>query len=265
MTDYTIPVEADEQANNALALVERALAVSIIITDREYGSAGTMLMEIKQLAKGILDTELSITRPINDGLKKIRDFFRVPRQRLGDAELALENARAAYRRQVEAQKREAERIAEAAARKERDRLELQAAKLEEDARKKREAEEAKARALEEAGNVEKAEATRRASEDKAKVTAQRAAALRHVKDTWPTAPIVHREAPKTLGVHTVTRWSARVVDKSALIKAVAAGQVPETVLVPDMVALNRMAVALKEQLNYPGVVPESTQTESVRT
>lgn len=263
MTEFTIPAEADKQAYQAMSVVKRALSL-VIDDDGAYNGAGTMLSELRAQAKELEAIEKGITKPINDGLNKIRDFFRIPRNRVTAAMQSVEAARCSYRSMVKEQRREAERVAQEAARKERERLEREAAKVEEDARKKREAEEAKARELDEAGKAEKAEAARRASAAKQVISSERAAALRHVADSWPKNPIVYREAPKTKGVHTVTRWAARVTDKSALILAVASGSVPEAALTPDMTFLNKMAVALKGELHYPGIEAYSTETESVR-
>ena len=263
MTEYAIPAEADQQANHALTLVDRAIAI-VISTDTEYGTSGQLLQEVRAKYSELDRLEKSITKPINDGLRKIRDFFRVPKSRLESASESLERVRSDYRTKVDAERREAERIAQEAARKERERLEREAAAHEERERKKREAEEAAAKALEDAGKSERAEAARLASAEKARISAARAAALRDIKESFPTAPIVHREPPKTQGVYTVVRWSAKVIDKAALISAVAAGQAPDSVLTVNLVALNQMAVALKDQLHYPGVQAVKTETESVR-
>jgi hypothetical protein len=60
-------------------------------------------------------------------------------------------------------------------------------------------------------------------------------------------------APKVAGIAMRDLWSAEVFDFTALIKAVAAGQVPAACLLPNQSALNQQARALKTDMNYPGV------------
>lgn len=60
-------------------------------------------------------------------------------------------------------------------------------------------------------------------------------------------------APKVSGIAQRENWSAQVDDLMQLVKAVAAGQVPPEVLLPNMVVLNQQARSLKQSLKYPGV------------
>ena len=55
------------------------------------------------------------------------------------------------------------------------------------------------------------------------------------------------------GVTLVTRWKAEVTDLRALCRAIGEGVVPVECVVPNLVTLNKMAVALKQSLGYPGV------------
>lgn len=64
----------------------------------------------------------------------------------------------------------------------------------------------------------------------------------------PPAPV----AAPTIGRKPVDYWSARVVDKMALVKAVAAGKVPLTALEPNMVYLNATAKQLKAEFRCAG-------------
>ena len=77
----------------------------------------------------------------------------------------------------------------------------------------------------------------------------------HAADAVRTAPVVVAEvaeAPEG-GVETRAIWRAEVTDMMALVKAVAAGQVPITILAVDTKALGAVARSLKQALNYPGV------------
>ena len=56
------------------------------------------------------------------------------------------------------------------------------------------------------------------------------------------------------GSFTTTRWSAEVVDKMELIKAVSSGKVSADYLDVNLPALNKLAVQLKkEDLGIPGI------------
>lgn len=69
------------------------------------------------------------------------------------------------------------------------------------------------------------------------------------------APIIQPVAPRPDGISYREYWSAQVTDLFALVKAVATGQQPVTLLQPDQVALNKMATALKGAMIIPGVRP----------
>jgi hypothetical protein len=64
----------------------------------------------------------------------------------------------------------------------------------------------------------------------------------------PTPPI-----PRAEGVGFVDRYSAVVIDLSALVKAVAAGEQALDLLQPNMTALHGLARSLKDGLRIPGV------------
>jgi len=66
--------------------------------------------------------------------------------------------------------------------------------------------------------------------------------------------IVKKDVPKIQGGPTFsTRWSAEVVDIVALCRAIADGKASKELVLPNMVALNKLATALKSTMNIPGV------------
>ena len=67
----------------------------------------------------------------------------------------------------------------------------------------------------------------------------------------PRTPLV--PPPRAAGVSFSTRWSAEVTDLLTLVKAVAGGQAPLSVLTPAMPVLNAMARDEHDRLNIPGV------------
>lgn len=74
-----------------------------------------------------------------------------------------------------------------------------------------------------------------------------------------TAPIetpvvtVQRSTPKVVGVSFSVRWSAEVVNLMELVKAVADGKANIEYLQANTVTLNRVAIALKSNMDVPGV------------
>ena len=79
----------------------------------------------------------------------------------------------------------------------------------------------------------------------------------------PPPPVQKAEKPK--GVSTSKRWRAEVYDKMALVQAIAAGDVPLTLVDPNMTALNQMAVALNDQMQIAGVKAMAKTVVSGRT
>jgi hypothetical protein len=73
------------------------------------------------------------------------------------------------------------------------------------------------------------------------------------------------EAPiAASGVSYRANWKAEVIDLMALVKAVAAGQMPTTVLLPNMTALNQMAKAYHNTQAIPGVRQFNDVTQAKR-
>lgn len=71
-------------------------------------------------------------------------------------------------------------------------------------------------------------------------------------------------APKISGVSFREDWTAEVVSLPELVRAVASGQQPMTLLAPNQVALNQLARALKGAMAVPGVRAVSSRTAAVR-
>lgn len=82
----------------------------------------------------------------------------------------------------------------------------------------------------------------------------------------PITPVVFaKTVPKANGVSFTSRWKAEVVDLAALVAAVVAGKVPLAAIEANTMFLNRQAVALKNEMKYPGVQVREEQTVAVRT
>jgi hypothetical protein len=193
-----------------------ALAVCYDIVSPEMREAASFdLKNVKALYKQVDEQEKAITRPINEGLKRVRAMFAQPKEWLSNAETTLKGEclrwdSAESRKRAEAAA-EAARIADA----ERQRLEAAA---------KREAE---------AGNAETAVAI-----------AQAAAFV-------APAPVV--EAPKLAGESTREQWSAECVDIVELCRGVVEGKNPPESVLPNMVFWNGAARSFKKSFAFPGM------------
>jgi hypothetical protein len=157
----------------------------------------------------------------------------------------------AYARAMGAYEVEQERIrrdAELAAQRERERLEREERErvAAEERRLQAEAEERQLAAAAEAearGDMETAERIASAPIE-TPVVAPRPVFV-------PVAPVAPK--PTASGISFRDNWSAEVINPMALIKAVAAGLQPVTLLLPNMPALNGLARSLREAMNVPGV------------
>jgi hypothetical protein len=215
MTTQTHESEVQRLTAESQAILEVAQDFKIV-TVAHYEDAAADLRAIKAKAKELDDLRRSMTRPLDDAKKRIMSLFERPLSLLTQAESGIKRAILAYRNEQERIRALEEARLREVARKEQERLMARAAK---------------ATAM---GKDEKAEALEEQAQN-------------------VLVPIVPLMEPKISGISTRQTWHAEIVDKAELIRAVAAGQVPDVVLVPDMPVLNAQARALKAALNYPGV------------
>lgn len=180
-------------------------------------SAGEDLRAVKALAKQVDEKRLTITRPINDGLKEVNALFKPAKNWLAEAEQILKAKILAFQN-------EQERIAR----------ELQA-KVDEEARKEREKLEKKAAKAEAKGKEDKAEELREEAETR-------------------VAPMITSAAPKLEGIATRKTWKVKVTDKQALLKHIVHVRPDLLPLVKiDLSGLNAQARSLKGELVLPGL------------
>lgn len=194
-----------------------------VSTAEHYALAGEKLKGIKALLKKVSDSFDPIIQKAHAAHKEAVARKKEHETPLLEAERLYKRGMIDYQQEQERRAREEQARLEEAARKEREKLEAQAAKAE-----------AK-------GKVERAEELKTRAE-------------------MVAAPVVVSETPKVSGISTRESWRAVVFDKMALIKAVAEGKVPDTILMYDQAALNALARSLKTGLNYPGVRAETFQT-----
>jgi len=210
--------EIDQAAQAAVSgteIVLRQAQALTITTNENYQGAAQTLREIKTRWKDIEDERKRILFPFDEARKRIMDLFRPAQDNLERAESLLKAGINTWVQEQARLQREAEAAAEELARKEREKLQKRADK-----------------ALE-AGHIEKA------------------AALEGAADNVTAAPVA--APPKAFGVSRRTVYRAELVDKVALIQAVAVGDVEAEALEVNTVYLNRAVQLRKDGLNWPGV------------
>lgn len=214
------------QAENMLSIAREVKITSVV----EYQGAASQLKTIKAKAKELEETRKGITSPMDEAKKRVMDFFRAPLQFLSDAEQIIKRGMIAYDLEQEKKRREEEALLRELARKEQERLEKAADK--------------KATKAEGKGEIEKAD---------------------EIRNNVPIIPmpILPAGTPKISGITKRTVWSGTVIDKMALIRAVAAGQAPASLLDINTTVLNQMARALRGEMAYPGVKAVETQQIAV--
>jgi hypothetical protein len=112
----------------ASALILREAQTYKVTNAVDYAEAGEVLKRIKSQQKKLDEEELKITRPINAGLKALRDLFRGPKALAAEAELLVKRAMLAYSDEQDRLRRIEQTKADELARKAREKLEAQADK-----------------------------------------------------------------------------------------------------------------------------------------
>lgn len=233
-----ITPEAQAAASEATEVAE--IANSLVIDSQDmYELAAEHLKAIKAAAAKIDETRKSMTRPLDQAKAAIMDFFRPYADRAAEAEAGLKRNMLSYQQRVEAERRaEAERL--------RREEEARRAEEQKEAERLAAAERERAAAAIESGDMAAAEA----AAEEADAIEMHAAAVAAMPVHVP-APTV--AAPKAAGVSTRDNWKAEVVDFGALIAHVAANPSMQHLLLPALPELKKLAAALKEGANIPGV------------
>lgn len=252
-------------ASTAVVLAGQAQAALSSATDlvidspTMYELASDELRNIKALQKTVEDRRTAITGPLNAALKAVNDLFRAPKDFLDRAEATCKRSMIAYTTEQERIAAEARRVAEEAARKERDRLAAEQREQERIAREAAQAAERAQREAREAAARGDAEAAARAQEEARQQTEAAQSAQAEAHATAVTAEVVSiaptvAEPAKVTGISGRVNYGAKVDDLLTLVKAVAAGTAPLECLCANEKFLGAQARAFKKAGPlYPGV------------
>lgn len=265
-------------AETQTAVVARATAL-VVSNAVELDAANELLKAIKSAIVQLELKRTTITKPLDATKKAIMDFFKPPTERLQEAERIVKQQKIGpYLQRVEAERQAEERRLQEAAEKERQRIAAESrrkeeqaaaarAKAEQEARDRQkqaeEAEERRRKAEAEGNAVAAAKAAAEAAKAqeqarnallngsaKADELQAQAHAKMEVSQGIATPTVERSEGPK--GLSARKKYDAEVVNKMALIKAIAEGVAPATLLKVDETALRQYATAVKEGFNLPG-------------
>lgn len=247
-------------------LAERSynIATAVVVDSTEMlDIAGDELRDIVTRRKQIEDLRLTLTRPLDASKAAIMNMFRVPTDRLAEAERMLRDGITTYqhaeREKAEAARREAE--AEAAAeRAEQERIERAA----QEAQNKAEEEVIAARKAGDAAAIEAAQAAARQAES----AADEAREQIDLADIAPPTSIAAART-KTAGIGNRQNWKAEVDDFKKLVlaaakRAEAGDDFLLGFLLPNDKALNAAAKSMQRKLVIDGVRVYAEDILSVR-
>ena len=197
-------------------------------SNASFEVAADELKAIKSKIKELDSDRKAITKPLDETKKRIMDLYRKPLAFLTQAETYLKRSMLSFQQEQEKLRRAEEAKRQELARKEQERLQ------------------------------------KRADQAAASGKSEKAEMLQEQADTVPT-PMVYASKPQTSGISTRKTWYAEVTDSKALLQAVLDGRAPISVVSINMQVLNKMAVALKNEMNYPGVVAKVKEDIAART
>lgn len=230
LPERTVTLAFAPETTQELTGAERSLMLAkdfVVDSPEMYTVAGSELRDVKTRYRQLDDMRKSLTHPLDVLKRQWMEFFRPAMESLKEAEKIYKKTMLAYDDEQERKRREEEARLREQARKEQERLEKRA----ELARQK--------------GREEKAEE------------------LQQQAESIPT-PIVSTPKPTAPGISTRTLWRVRITNKMELIQAVADGKAPSDVLDVNMKVLDKLAVALHENLSYPGVEVYSEKSMASR-
>lgn len=246
-------IETEEVETKALSIVDQAKAV--VVTDaKTYTAAGMMWKAIKDMMKEVDDTFDGIIKKAHEAHKEAIAKKAKYYQPLDLASRQVKKLMSDYDLEQERIRRaEEERLAAIARAEEEARRKAEQERLEAERKAEEDRLLAEAVAAEARGDKETADALTAAAEESNEQIKEVAAAI--AQEPIYVAPVVvPKTTPKMAGGPVYREvWAAEVVDIKALCMAVATGKASTECVSGNMVALNRMAVALKGTMNIPGV------------
>lgn len=228
VAEVNLPDTARDQMRDVQGMVVMARGFTVE-SQEDYNEAADLRKQLKSRRKVLDDERKKVVQPLDKIRQTVQGWFKPALDAIDSGVAVLDRNMGTWYQEQERKRREAER-----------RIREQQEREAEQARK----------------NAEK-----KAERLRAKGDEDRAQEVIDQVEQAPPPPAPVLSGPnQPEGTHARKYYKAEVVDKRKLIAAVAAGEVPDDVLVPDMKVLNGLARSLKQSLKYPGVrVVEDTK------
>lgn len=209
-----VPEDDSKNISQIVAMVEVFKGLKVTSRD-ECDYASSSLINIKSKVKALENRRKEITKPIDEAKKSVMDLFRPATDALKQIESIVKPKIVEFELKVQEQER-----------KER-------AAAEEKARKAREKAEAAAEKAREQGKDEKAD-----------MLEQKAATI---------VPVVPVAQPKSKGVSMRKTWKAEVTDVQKVCAAIAAGEIPASIIEFKAAELNAFAKTWQNNKQFEGL------------
>lgn len=223
--------------------LEKFAASYTVTTPEQYAAGADDLRNVKAQQKKLEETRTSLTKPINESLRRLNDFFKAPAEKLAGIERTIKGKLVAYQDEQDRLRREAQRRADEEATAARRKAEAEAAAARAKADAEAAALRAKAEAEAAAGNAAEAAKLAARADTKLEKAEVKAQAL-ETAAAQTVAPIVQAETPKVTGVATRKVWKFEVTDSSKL---------PREFLMPDEQKIRKYVQAMQADARIDGV------------
>lgn len=214
-----------------------------VATPADYEAAAGELRAVKARFGEIDALRKNLVRPIDEARRRVQDFFRVPLDLLEQAERTLKAKMVAYTEEQDRRRRIEQQRLDDEARKERERLQREAAETERKAREKAEADRRAAEAAAAAGRAEEARKLK-AKADATELRAAEKAERLESAAAQVVAPIAQALPSEAEGVSQRVTWEYEVVDEAKL---------PRQYTMPNHKAIGGVVRSLKDKADIPGV------------
>lgn len=268
MTEHSVEIQRLEGETSAITMLSKDM---VIASQGDMEETTDRVRDIKALMKKVKATFDPMVETAYISHKTAVAGRNGHLEPLQAAERTIKGKMGAYQDECEKKRQEEEEAARQKALKEQERM-LKAAKKrieklnaeggdirEKMTRIEKEMEDPEITDIQEAAFMAELEVLKAQEEGNAEKVAEKAAAAVAPTYTPPTAPSAPR--PKVKGLSSSVKKVGTVTDPVALIKAVAAGTIPEKVIKFDLTAINKL---LNAGIYLSGVTYENDRTMTVR-
>jgi hypothetical protein len=212
-----------------------------IVDNEKYQTAANDLKLIKTKTSELEELRKSLTKPLDESKKRIMDLFRIPLERLVQAENIVKRAMLFWHQKQEQIRQEKEQKLQEMARKEEERLRKIKDEQEKAWREKEEAKREEASRLEAQGKAKEAEKARIEAEKAGAKAAERAEQAQEISIPAPT---LEPKIEKIEGISTKKIWKFRIINVNLI---------PRDYLIPNEKILGEIARTTSGTLKISGI------------